>query len=140
MAGSTPPVGSSKKTILGLWKIETEKASFCFQPKGSDFNINDIDFWDRKWFHTGWDETRWWLYWFTYMLLVMMMLYLFGNDDYEVVHLDGDSSKAVIGITFTTDSIPTINTKYDAKFSINVLNVMPVNAEGDIVILPGVTE
>ena len=40
----------------------------------------------------------------------------------------------------TTDSIPTINTKYDAKFSINVLNVMPVNAEGDIVILPGVTE
>ena len=45
----------------------------------------------------------------------------FGNDDYEVVHLDGDSSKAVIGITFTTDSIPTINTKYDAKFSINVL-------------------
>ena len=64
----------------------------------------------------------------------------FGNDDYEVVHLDGDSSKAVIGITFTTDSIPTINTKYDAKFSINVLNVMPVNAEGDIVILPGVTE
>lgn len=64
----------------------------------------------------------------------------FGNDDYEVVYLDGDSSKAVIGITFTTDSIPTINTKYDAKFSISVLNVMPVNAEGDIVILPGVTE
>ena len=64
----------------------------------------------------------------------------FGNDDYEVVHLDGNNTKAVIGITFTTDSIPTINTKYDAKFSINVLNVMPVKAEGDIVILPGVTE
>ena len=38
------------------------------------------------------------------------------------------------------NTIPTINTKYDAKFSISVLNVMPVNAEGDIVILPGVTE
>lgn len=31
-------------------------------------------------------------------------------------------------------------TSYNAKFSINVLNNMPVDAEGQIVILPGVTE
>lgn len=59
-------------------------------------------------------------------------------DNYTV--LKNDAGKAVIGITFTTDSIPTINTTYDAQFTINVLDVMPIDAEGDIVILPGVTE
>lgn len=63
---------------------------------------------------------------------------VYGNDEYTV--LTNTSGKAVIGITFTTDSIPTINTTYDAQFTINVLDVMPIDAEGDIVILPGVTE
>ena len=34
--GSTPPVGSSKKTIFGLWRRATEKATFCFHPKGRE--------------------------------------------------------------------------------------------------------
>ena len=62
------------------------------------------------------------------------------EDKYETIYLNDDPSKTVIGISFNKPSIPTVNTSYNAKFSINVLNIMPVDAEGQIVILPGVTE
>ena len=39
VTGSTPPVGSSRNTMLGSWKMANEKASFCFQPRGNDFTI-----------------------------------------------------------------------------------------------------
>ena len=37
VTGSTPPVGSSRKTTFGSWKIDTENESFCFHPNGNDF-------------------------------------------------------------------------------------------------------
>lgn len=35
--GSTPPVGSSRNTTRGRWKIAMENDNFCFHPSGSDF-------------------------------------------------------------------------------------------------------
>ena len=35
--GSTPEVGSSKMSILGVWTTATAKESLCFIPNGKSF-------------------------------------------------------------------------------------------------------
>ena len=59
----------------------------------------------------------------------------YDEDDaglYEIIK----SNKAVIGVTFVSDTVPTEATKYDAKFKTNV-SIMPAS-EGDFIIFPTV--
>ena len=65
----------------------------------------------------------------------------FDSDDaeqYQLIYGENNES-AVVGLEFTSNTIPTINTTYNVEFTINVW-IMPIGAEGDLVVLPGVTE
>mgnify|MGYP005761241861 CR=1 FL=1 len=65
----------------------------------------------------------------------------FDADDaagYQLIY-GAENASAVIGLQFISDSIPSYNTLYNVEFTINVW-IMPIGAEGDLVVLPGMTE
>ncbi|WP_104805033.1 hypothetical protein [Blautia marasmi] len=58
----------------------------------------------------------------------------YNEDEYDLIY--NESKKAVVGVVFTSATVPTEATKYDASFKTNV-SIMPAS-EGDFIIFPTV--